>query len=184
MTVIDGVFCVGRACDKQTRDAFQPSRLTAVRSEHTDALRRCSDCIAQIREWLANNRLKLNEDKTQVIWLGTRQQLSNVTTQTLTLLNACVQFSDTVNDLGVIIDSQLTMADHITAVSRACFYQLRQLRTIRKCLTPETTRTLVQAFIGSRLDYCNSLLVGISAQLLQRLQVIQNAAARLVTGAS
>ena len=81
------------------------------------------------------------------------------------------------NDLGVIIDSQLTVADHITAVSRACFYQLCQLRTIRKCLTPETTRTLVQAFIGSRLDYCNSLLVGISAQLLQRLQVIQNAAA-------
>jgi len=94
-----------------------------------------------------------------------------------------VQFSDTVNDLGMIIDSQLTLADHITAVSRACFYQLRQLRTIRKCLTPETTRTLVQTFIGSRLVYCNSLLVGISAQLLQRLQVIQNAAARFVTGA-
>jgi len=75
------------------------------------------------------------------------------------------------------------MADHIAAVSRACFYQLRQLRTIRTCLTPETTRTLVQAFIGSGLDYCNSLLVGISAQLLQRLQVIQKAAARLVTGA-
>ena len=150
-------------------------------SEHTDALRRCLDCIAQIREWLANNRLTLNEDKTQIMWLGTRQQLSNVTTQTLTLSNACVQFSDTVNDLGVIIDSQLTMADHITAVNRACFYQRRQLRTIRKCLAPETTRMLVQPFMGSQLDYDNSLLVGLSAQLLQRLQVMQNAAACLVT---
>jgi len=90
-----------------------------------------------------------------------------------------------VNDLGVIIDSQLTMANHISAVSRSCFYQLRQLKTIRKCLTSETTRTLMQAFIGGRLDYCNSigLLVDINGQLLQRLQLIQNATARLVTGA-
>ena len=88
-------------------------------SDHTGVLRRCSDCIKHKREWLANNRLKLNADKTQVIWLGTHQQLSNVLTQTLTLLNATVQFSesDTVNDLGVIIDSQLTMANHISAVS-------------------------------------------------------------------
>ena len=37
---------------------------------------RLSDCITVVRDWMANNRLKLNEDKTQVIWLGTRQQLS------------------------------------------------------------------------------------------------------------
>jgi len=46
-------------------------------SDHSDAMKRLSDCITLIRDWMANNRLKLNEDKTQVIWLGTRQQLSN-----------------------------------------------------------------------------------------------------------
>ena len=45
------------------------------------------------------------------------------------------------------------------------------------------TKTHVQAFISCRLDYCNSLLYSISDGLLQRLQSVQNAAARLVTGA-
>ena len=133
---------------------------------------------------MANNRLKLNEDKTQVIWLETRQQLSKITAQSLTLPNATVQFTNNVNDLGVLLDSQLTMADHTSALncSRSCFYQLRQLRSIKQSLTLEATKTLVHAFVSSRLDYCNSALAGVSSQLLHRLQVIQNAAARLVTG--
>ena len=110
--------------------------------------------IARIREWMASNRLKLNEDKTQGIWLGTRQQLSKVTTKTLTLSNATVKVLDVVNDLGVRIDSQLTMADHIAALSRSCFFQLLQLRSIKQSLTIEATKTLVHSFVGSRLDYC------------------------------
>jgi len=131
---------------------------------------------------MASNRLKLNEDKTQGIWLGTRQQLSKVTAKTLTLSNATVKVSDVVNDLGVRIDSQLTMADHIAALSRSCFFQLRQLRSIKQSLTIEATKTLVHSFVGSRLDYCNSVFAGISGQLLHKLQMIQNAAARLITG--
>ena len=64
-------------------------------------MRRLGDCITRIRDWMASDHLKLNEDKTQVIWLGTRQQLNTVTTQVLTLPNATVQFSDVVNDLDV-----------------------------------------------------------------------------------
>ena len=52
--------------------------ISALASDHSDVMRRLSDCVTLIRDWMANNRLKLNEDKTQVIWLqGTRQQLSN-----------------------------------------------------------------------------------------------------------
>jgi len=131
---------------------------------------------------MANNRLKLNENKTQVIWLGTHQQFSKITAQSLTLLNATVQFTNNVNDLGILLDSQLTMADHISALSRSCFFQLRQLRSIKQSLTLEATKTLVHAFVSSRLDYCNSMLAGVSGQLLHRLQVIQNAAACRVTG--
>jgi len=58
-----------------------------------------------------------------------------------------------------------------------------QLRSIKQALSPEATRTLIHAFISSRFDYCNSILVGVSSQLLQKLQVVQNATTRLVTGA-
>ena len=58
----------------------------------------------------------------QVIWLGTRQQLNKITEQSLILPNATVQSTSKVNDLGVLLDNQLTMAEHITALSRPCFF--------------------------------------------------------------
>jgi len=85
--------------------------------------------------------------------------------------------------MGVLIDSQLSMSNHIAALSRSCFFHPRQLRLIRQSLTPEGMNTLVQAFITTRLDSCNSVLVGVSNQLLQRMQVIQNATACFITGA-
>jgi len=104
--------------------------------------------------------------------------------RSLTLPNATVPFSVVVNDLGVKLHSQLTMAGHVAALSRSCFFYMRQLRwSIKQALTPDATRTPIHAFISSRLDYCNSILAGVSSQLLQKLQVVQNAAARLVTGA-
>ena len=118
--------------------------------------------IIIIRDWMATNRLKMNEDKTRVIWLGTRYQLCKVTAQTLTLTlpKATVQFSTVVNDGGVLIDSELTVANHIAALSRSCFFHTRQLRSIRHLTSEEMLLIglLIQAFVSSRLDYCNSVL--------------------------
>jgi len=55
--------------------------------------------------------------------------------------------------------------------------------TLHSSLTTESAKTLVHAFMNRRLDYCDSLLYGVSEELLQKLQVLQNAAARVVTGA-
>jgi len=74
------------------------------------------------------------------------------------------------------------MADHVAAVCRSCYYQLRQLRSVARSLSAEAVKAVVQAFISSRLDYCNSLLTGLNEGFLRRLQSVQNAAARLVTG--
>lgn len=178
--LFDVIFAYGFAAHSYADDT--QVYISTPASNHSDAMRRLSDCITLIRDWMADNRLKLNEDKTQVIWLGTRQQLNKITEQSLILPNATVQSTSKVNDLGVLLDNQLTMADHITALSRSCFFHLRQLRSIKQSLTMEATKTLVHAFVSSRLDYCNSVLAGVSGQLLRRLQVIQNAAARLVTG--
>jgi len=94
-----------------------------------------------------------------------------------------VLFSTLVNDLGIKLDSQLTMADHVAALSRSCFFYMRQLRSIKQALTPDATWTLIHAFISSQSDYCNSILAVISNQLLQKLQVVQNTDTRLVIGA-
>ena len=79
----------------------------------------------------------------------------------LHLLSTRVSVSTAVSDLGVLVDSQLSMADHVAALSRACLFQLRQLRLVRSSLTTESAKTLVRAFVSSNLDYCNSLLCNV-----------------------
>ena len=91
-----------------------------------------------------SNRLRMNADKTQLVWLGTRQQLDKLSTTELSL-SARVQFSTTVSDIGVLIDGQLSMADHVASLCRSCFFQLRQLRLVRSSMTPDAAKTLVHA---------------------------------------
>ena len=71
---------------------------------------------------------------------------------------------------------------YVTSVCKSCFFQLRQLRLIRSCLTTDAVKTLIHVFISSRLDYCNSLLVGVAGCVVRKLQGVQNAAARMITG--
>ena len=156
--------------------------VSASAADASVAAQRLADCVERIDQWMGSNRLRLNQDKTQIIWIGTRQQLSKVNVTELTLSTAAVSLSSTVSDLGVLIDGQLNMSDHVASVCRSCNFQLRQLRQIKGSLTSDAIKTLVHAFISSRLDYCNSLLVGVSEDVLRKLQLIQNAAARLVTG--
>ena len=82
------------------------------------------------------------------------------------------------SDLGVIIDSNSHTAD----VVRSCFYQLRQLRSIRRSLTTDARRTLATAFVANRVDYCNAVLYGTSTVVTRRLQMVLNAAARMLVG--
>jgi len=77
---------------------------------------------------------------------------------------------------------QLTISAHVNSVCRSAYYQLCQLRPVVSSLSADAARTIVQAFVSSRLDYCNSLMYGVAYGLMQRLQAVQNAAARLVTG--
>jgi hypothetical protein len=139
-------------------------------------------CIEDIDRWMSSNRLKLNADKTQFIWLGSSQQLKKVEHIRLSVGGVDVVPLDCVRDLGVTLDSKLTMKQHVDTVARSCFYQLRQLRSIRRSLTFDALRTLVHAFVVSRVDYCNAVLYGVAAYVIRRLQAVLHAAARLISG--
>ena len=70
---------------------------------------------------------------------------------------------------------------HVNNITRSCFYQLRQLRSIRRSLTMEASKTLVHSLKSRCVDYCNSIFYGATNAVLQRLQSVLNAAARLIT---
>jgi len=98
------------------------------------------------------------------------------------ILSSSVTTVDTARHLGVTMDRHLTMSVHVSSVSRSAYCCLRQLRHVVRSVSVDAAKTVVHAFISSRLDYCNSLLHGISDFLLRRLQAVQYAAARLITG--
>ena len=136
--------------------------------------------LTKVQAWMSSNRLKLNPSKTQYIWFGTRVQLAKIDKQELLRQFPGVVFHSSVVDLGVIIDEELKMDLHVGSMVRSCFYQLRQIRTIRQSLSDNATRTLIHSFIVTRVDYCNSVLSGVAVLQTDRVQRILNAAARLV----
>ena len=87
--------------------------------------------------------------------------------------------STTVTCLGVLIDSEPTFAAHIKRLIGRCFYQLRQLRTVRRALSVDAARTFLRAFVISRVDYCNSIF-GFTSAVHRPLQCVINAAARSI----
>ena len=93
---------------------------------------------------------------------------------------ACIRFVHSAKNLGVILDDELSFQDQINKVVKSCFLTIRKLSKIKDFLTFEQLRTAVSAFIFSQLDYCNSLYLGINADLIRKLQYVQNSAARLV----
>jgi len=104
-----------------------------------------------------------------------------VACQEVLVLGLRIAFSESARDLGVI-DREKSLTAHVAAVCQSSYYLLRHLRPIVHSLSVHATKTLVQAFISCCRDYCNSLLYGMSDGL-RRLQLLQNAAARLVSGA-
>ena len=87
-----------------------------------------------------------------------------------------------VRNLGVILDENMTMSEHIARVCRTCYYQLRQIRRIKRSLTANSITLLVLAPVHRRLDYLNSVLYSLPWSRLQLLQSVLNSAARLIRG--
>ena len=124
----------------------------------------------------------MNPDKTEIIML-LPQQLKDVHTINGCIFSdgACKRFSKFVKNLGFLLDRYLTMYVHVNNVVSVCFKYLSDIGKIRNLLSEKDTKLLVHSVISSRLDYCNSLLYGVNASVINKLQKVQNAAARLIS---
>jgi len=84
-----------------------------------------------------------------------------VTVNSVQIMSTVVPVVDSVRDLGVVLVSHVTMSAQVSSVCRSAFYQLRQLRPVVCSLTTDAAETVIQVFVSSHLDYCNSLFYGI-----------------------
>ena len=140
-----------------------------------------TECLTCIQNWMAGVKLKLNPEKTEFIIIGDKQARESLINKFPTqLLGNSISPTYTVKSLGVTFDSGITFTNHITNMCHACYYHLKNLRRICKFLSVETAALLANSMISSRLDYCNSLLYGVSKYNVAKLQKIQNALCRIV----
>ena len=145
------------------------------------ALSRTTKCLDDIQRWMSNNSLQLNGSKSEAILIGTPYQTKKASITHITINGHPTPLSSLVTNLGVKLDSLLSFDEHIKSICQTSFYHLRNISRLRPSLPKHAAEKLVHAFISSRLDYCNSLLAGLPAKTIQRLQYVQNSAARVLT---
>ena len=161
------------ADDDQLYIAAEPDRVKARVGE-------LESCIDEVRQWMRANFLQLNDDKTDVLLIGSPTTLARLPTMNVRVGDSCVPTKEIVKNLGVLMDKRLDLSSNITAVCRSCFYHLYNISKIRRFLSEEALKRVVHALVISRLDYCNSLFYGLPTKSIDRLQRVQNSAARLI----
>ena len=132
---------------------------------------------------MSANKLKMNSSKTEFIVFGSKFHIDNIGEVHINVGGARISPAPVVRNLGVMFDRELSMKDQVTNICRQSMASIRRIGKIRNVVDDDLCKTLINQLVTSRLDYCNSLLSGIPAVQLQRLQRIQNVAARIVTKA-
>ena len=144
------------------------------------AIELIENCVKDIKTWMSSNFLVLNDSKTEIIHFTSRfatpRQLPSISVG-----EAAVNPTPQVRNLGANFDQHLRMDKHVNILCRGATFALSKIGKLRKYLDPDSTHKLIQAFVISRLDHCNSLLYGLPQKDINKLQRVQNMAARLIS---
>ena len=157
---------------------------SSIPNEPTAALLKLQSieqCCCEIKNWMDNNKLKLNETKTEVFLCGPKHRRDLIPVGNLNVAGANIPFTDHVKTLGVYFDSDLSFQHQVAFLVKTCYFHLKKLGQIHPYLNKKVSNAIAVSLIHSRLDYCNSLLTGLPKCQLKRLQSVQNSAARVVT---
>ena len=137
--------------------------------------------MSQIKDWMNAHFLKINPDKTEIIVFLPENMRNKPTINGAFLEGDCIRFSIVVKNLGFNIDRFLTMEYHVDVTVSLCYKLLSDIARVRHLLSDSDAESLVLSILGSRLDYCNSLLYGVNKYVIQKLQKVQNYGARIIS---
>ena len=129
-----------------------------------------NECVDELKLWMGCNMLKLNSEKTEFIIFASNKSPGRNMTPSLPWHLQDINISSHVRSLGVIFDSALSFAKHIDYIIKSCNFYIRNIGRIRQFFSKKNCEMLVVALVTSRLDYCNSLLNGLSQIHMLRLQ--------------
>ena len=149
-------------------------------AEISGLLHRIHLCVTEVNNWITFNKLVFNPEKTELLFCGSRIQLSKVPHDLLiNISNIIIKSSMSVRDLGVHIDSTMSLKSHVNKVSQTAFTYLRVISRMRHLLNERSTTLLVHSLVLSRLIYCGSLYYGVNKSEIVQLNRIINYAVRV-----
>ena len=149
------------------------------RNKETTRITELEECDRNIKTWIDENRLKMNNSKTEIIMFGSRQHLWICTTNAIDINGEEILKSDCIKYLGSWVDALLSFKTHITKKCQAVMGNLVKICNIRKYLTEEATKMLLVGLVLSHLDYVKAILAGLPECDIDKIQRIENTAAKL-----
>ena len=167
-----GAWCHQYADGTQLYLSFFPIAVEAVPTlEH---------CLGTVLEWMRANGLRPNLDKTEILHVGGpgTSGLGN----SLSFGGVTFPMKNEVCSLGICLDSDHTMETQVASVVWTAHFHLRRIAQLRPYLDVGALTKLIHALVISRIDYCSALYMGLPLRLMCKLQMVQNSAARLITG--
>ena len=132
---------------------------------------------------MIHNCLALNPDKSESALLDTATRIGSLRdVGSVNVAGTLITLSHSIKSLGLVIDENLKFDSHVSAVCKSYFVHMRALRHLRPMISTNMATMVACAIVSSRLDYCNSVLAGISDAKLKKLERVQYSLARVVTG--
>ncbi|KAK6191070.1 hypothetical protein SNE40_002818 [Patella caerulea] len=171
---------VGYADDHSLYDSFKAGDLDAELSIASQL----SESLDDVKIWMLHNRLKMDDDKTEVITFGANRQLQKSTIHKLRVGDSIVKSSSRIKFLGMHMDENLNFKHHIAQKTRSAALAMFNLRKLRPFLSRELSLQIASSLVFSHMDYGNSLLCNLPASTVKPLQRIQNFTAKLILGVS
>ena len=136
--------------------------------------------MCSIKHWMDQNKLKMNSSKTEFLYIGSKQQLQKCNMDFINVAGTDVHRSHCVKYLGVLMDENLQLHEHITAKCKVAALNIQYISSIRKHISLESAKQLCYSLVLSHLDYCNVLFIGLPECNTAKMQKVQNWAARVV----
>ena len=170
----------GYADDHGVYKSFSPSE----DGQEFECLSEVEGCLNNVYDWMCCNRLKMNASKTEYILFGSKPQLTKCKSDSIKVVDDDIQKASVIKSVGVHFDENLSFKTQIKEKCKIAFCNIRAIRSIRDFITVDICKILVSSLVLSHIDYCNSILYGLPNCDLDKLQRVQNCAAKLVLNQS
>jgi hypothetical protein len=147
------------------------------------SISRMEECIKAVKLWLASSMLSLNDSKTEIIILGSPNNIKKCAAQSNIIINdVTISPNVIIRDLGVWLDSSLNFKTHVNKVCAKSYAHLRLVNRVRRLVPPHLHAMLLHSLVLSHVNYCPTVLFGATDLVLNKLQAVLNATLRAATG--